>query len=45
MKQQFLHMLKRGQAEGTIRGDISAEELADFLVNGYEGALLGMQVE
>lgn len=35
MKQQFLHTLKRGQTEGTIRDDIAAEELADFLVNGY----------
>lgn len=45
MKQQFLRTLKRGQTQGTIRDDISAEELADFLVNGYEGALLRMQVE
>ena len=45
MKQQFSCALKRGQAQGAIRNDASAEELADFLVNAYEGALLRMQVE
>ena len=45
MKQQFLRALKRGQNQGSIRDDISAEELADFLVNAYEGALVRMQVE
>lgn len=45
MKQQFLRTLKRGQTQGSIREDISAEELADFLVNAYEGALVRMQVE
>lgn len=45
MKQQFFRNLKRGQAQGAIRDDVSAEELADFLVNAYEGALLRMQVE
>ena len=45
MKQQFLKTLKRGQKQGSIRYDIPAEELADFLINAYEGALLRMQVE
>ncbi|MEO0458162.1 MAG: TetR family transcriptional regulator C-terminal domain-containing protein [Cyanobacteria bacterium P01_A01_bin.114] len=45
MKQQFLQTLKRGQIQSTIRDDIAAEVLADFLVNAYEGALLRMQVE
>ena len=45
IKQQFSQTLQRGQIQGTIRDDISAEELADFLVNAYEGALLRMQVE
>ena len=44
-KQQFFQTLKRGQTQNIIRDDISAEELADFLVNAYEGALLRMQVE
>ena len=45
MQQQFLKTLKRGQTQGTIRDDISAEALADFVINAYEGALLRMQVE
>lgn len=45
IKQQFSQTLQRGQIQGTIRDDISAEELADFLVNAYEGALMRMQVE
>ena len=45
MKQQFFKTLKRGQTQGTIRDDVPAEELADFLVNAYEGALVRMQVE
>ena len=45
MKKQFLHTLRRGQTQGSIRNDISAEDLADFLINAYEGALLRMQVE
>ncbi|QUY42800.1 TetR/AcrR family transcriptional regulator [Acaryochloris marina] len=45
MKQQFSQTLKRGQSRNVIRDDISAEELADFLVNAYEGALLRMQLE
>ena len=45
MKQQFSQTLKRGQSQNVIRDDISAEELATFLVNAYEGALLRMQLE
>lgn len=45
MQQQFLKTLKRGQTQGIIRVDVPAEELADFLVNAYEGALMRMQVE
>ena len=45
IKAQFLKMLERGQTQGTIRTDITAEDLADFLVNAYEGALIRMQVE
>lgn len=45
MKQQFLRTLQRGQPQGSIRDDIPAEDLADFLVNAYEGALVRMQVE
>ncbi|NER80208.1 MAG: TetR family transcriptional regulator [Leptolyngbya sp. SIO1D8] len=45
MKQAFFKTLKRGQAQGSIRDDVSTEVLADFLINAYEGALLRMQIE
>ena len=45
MKRQFLMTLQRGQKQGSIRDDIPAQELADFVVNAYEGSLLRMQVE
>lgn len=45
MKQQFLRTLKRGQTQGTIPSNVSAEALADFLISAYEGALLRMQIE
>jgi len=37
--------LARAQREGTVRGDKSAEEMADFLVNAWQGALLRMKIE
>lgn len=35
----------RGQQEGCFRKDIDAQEMADFLVNVWQGALLRMKVE
>ncbi len=37
--------LSKAQQEGTIRTDKSARELADLLVNSWQGALLRMKVE
>jgi TetR/AcrR family transcriptional repressor of nem operon len=37
--------LRKAQQEGTVRTDKSARELADFLVNAWQGALLRMKVE
>ncbi len=37
--------LKKAQAEGTVRIDKSAEDMADLLLNGWQGALLRMKVE
>ena len=34
----FRKAVQRGQAEGSVRGDRSAELLAHYLVNGIEGA-------
>lgn len=35
----------RGQREGSFRNDIEAGDMADFLVNGWQGALLRMKLE
>ncbi len=37
--------LKTAQAEGTIRTDKSAEDMAELLVNAWQGALLRMKIE
>jgi TetR/AcrR family transcriptional repressor of nem operon len=37
--------LAKAQAEGSLRTDQSAEEMADFLVNAWQGALLRMKIE
>ena len=45
MQQQLVLVLTKAQKQGTVRQDITAEELASILLNGYEGALLRMQIE
>ena len=37
--------LEKAQQEGTVRADKSAEELADLLVNTWQGVLLRMKIE
>ena len=37
--------LKKAQMEGTIRIDKSADDMADLLVNTWQGALLRMKIE
>jgi TetR/AcrR family transcriptional repressor of nem operon len=37
--------LARGQREGSFRKDIDAKNMADFLVNVWQGALLRMKIE
>lgn len=37
--------LQQAQQQGTIRTDKSAEEMADFLVDSWQGALLRMKIE
>jgi len=37
--------LVRAQQEGTVRQDRSAENMADLLVNNWQGALLRMKIE
>jgi TetR/AcrR family transcriptional regulator, transcriptional repressor for nem operon len=37
--------LARGQREGSFRKDLDARDMADFLVNVWQGALLRMKIE
>jgi TetR/AcrR family transcriptional repressor of nem operon len=37
--------IERAQQEGSVRSDKSAEELADLLVNTWQGVLLRMKIE
>lgn len=37
--------LERGQAEGKVRQDRSAESMANLMLDGWQGALLRMKVE
>jgi TetR/AcrR family transcriptional repressor of nem operon len=37
--------LERGQQQGTVRLDRSAQAMADLMLNGWQGALLRMKVE
>lgn len=41
----FREVIERGQSRGSIRDDVAAEELADFVLNAWEGSLLRMKVE
>lgn len=45
MHERFAQLIKRGQGEGSIRQDISADKLAVFILDAYEGAILRMKVE
>ncbi len=44
MGRKYRDVLARGQREGTVRSDVSAGELAELLVNAWEGAVLRMKV-
>lgn len=37
--------LERGQKQGSVRLDRSAQDMADLMLNGWQGALLRMKVE
>ena len=45
MRQRFARVLERGQKDGSIRNDVSPEELAFFVLDAYEGAILRMKIE
>jgi TetR/AcrR family transcriptional repressor of nem operon len=41
----FAEYLRRGQKRGSVRNDLSADALADFFGNAWEGSLLRMKLE
>lgn len=45
VEQRFARMVALGQQQGRIRDDIPAAELAAWLQDGWEGALIRMKVE
>ena len=42
---RFAKVIKRAQDQGKVRTDISADDLAEFLLNSWEGALIRMKIE
>ncbi len=44
-REPFERLFERGQAEGSVRDDLPPRELADFLLDVWEGALLRMRIE
>ena len=41
----FAQLIQKGQQDGSIRRDIPAVQLADFLFDLFEGSLIRMKVE
>jgi TetR/AcrR family transcriptional repressor of nem operon len=44
-RDKLAQALSRGQQEGVFRNDLTAEGMADLLVNQWQGALLRMKIE
>ena len=44
-KEQISSAITEGQKQGSIRKDLKAEDLAAFLIDSYEGAILRTRVE
>lgn len=44
-REKLREAFARGQREGSFRKDIDAKDMADFLVNVWQGALLRMKIE
>jgi len=44
-RERFAGYLRRGQALGEVRSDVSAEALTDFFWVAWEGSLLAMKIE
>lgn len=44
-REPFRQAIAHGQEQGTIRDDLSTSDLADFLFNCWEGAIVRMKIE
>jgi TetR/AcrR family transcriptional repressor of nem operon len=44
-RERFAKYVRRAQEQGTVRSDITAEDLADIFCNAWEGSLLRMKIE
>ncbi|HOP39465.1 MAG TPA: TetR family transcriptional regulator C-terminal domain-containing protein [Geobacteraceae bacterium] len=44
-RKRFAQYVQSAQAQGSVRTDMSAEELADIFCNAWEGSLLRMKIE
>ena len=42
---QFAELLRQGQLDGSVRTDLTAEQMTGFFWSGWEGALLRMKIE
>ncbi len=42
---RFAKYVRRAQEQGTVRSDLTAEELSDIFCNAWEGSLLRMKIE
>lgn len=44
-RRNIAKILLEAQRQGTVRDDISAEELAEFMLDAFEGSLIRMKIE
>ena len=45
VQSRFARAIERAQDQGTVRTDLSADQLGEFLWNAWEGGLIRMKIE
>jgi TetR/AcrR family transcriptional repressor of nem operon len=45
LTQCFAETVRSGQAQGEIRGDLDADDVATFLLSSWQGAMMRMKVD
>jgi TetR/AcrR family transcriptional repressor of nem operon len=45
LTQSFADVVRAGQAQGEIRSDLDADDIATFLLSSWQGAMMRMKVE